>query len=455
MQTFFTDGQRADPDIAEAEVVIRKCVHCGFCNATCPTFALLGDELDGPRGRIYLIKDMLENQRKPPAEVVKHIDRCLSCLACKTTCPSGVDYMQLIDHARTYVERRYNRPWTDRFFRGLLAAVLPYPGRFRAALALAPLARPFSGLFGRVAALKPLKAMLELASRNSSSPIGKGGPRSRGGGSPPRETGQNALSIASQQLPQSGSSSATRRVVILEGCAEPVLAPEIRDAAERLLARAGFEVVRAPGEACCGALVHHMGREARAMAFARANVDAWTRQIDDGLAAIVVTTSGCGTTLKNYGRLLRHDPAYAAKAASVSAMAKDITELLAESGLPPRAIEPGLNVAYHAACSLQHGQRITAAPKALLAQAGFTIREPREAHLCCGSAGTYNILQSDIAAQLGARKAEALDATAPDVICAGNIGCLVQIAAYSRAPILHTVQLLDWATGGPKPEGLP
>jgi len=454
MQTFFTDQQRADPDTAEAEAVIRTCVHCGFCNATCPTYALLGDELDGPRGRIYLIKDMLENQRTPSAEVVKHIDRCLSCLACKTTCPSGVDYRPLIDHARAYVEDRYERAWTDRTFRTLLAAVLPYPSRFRMALALAPLGRPFSGLFERVAALKPLAAMLRLSHGSRSSPIGGGGPRSGGGGLAAALYDRQSPKVALRQLPQRGSSGASK-VVILEGCAEPVLAPEIRQAAARLLIRAGFEIVRAPGEACCGAIVHHMGREAQAMAFARTNVDAWMRLIDQGLSAIVVTASGCGTSLKTYGHLLRHDPAYAEKAARVSALARDITELLAEAGLPPRTIEPGLTVAYHAACSLQHGQKITAAPKALLAKAGFTVREPRDAHLCCGSAGTYNILQPDIARQLGAAKAERLEATAPDVICAGNIGCLIQIAAYSGTPILHTVQLLDWATGGPKPAGLP
>jgi glycolate oxidase iron-sulfur subunit len=458
MQTSFSPEQLADPDTAHAEGVIRKCVHCGFCTATCPTYLLLGDELDSPRGRIYLMKDMLENERTPSAEVVKHIDRCLSCLACQTTCPSGVNYMQLVDHARAYIEQRYDRPWTDRFFRALLAAVLPYPNRFRAALALAPLGRPFAGLFAKSAALKPLMAMLELAGQKPrSSPTGGGGPRSGGGGLATAPDGLKAPSVASRQLPKKGSieeSAAKGRVVILEGCAEPVLDPEIRAATVRLLTRAGFEIVRAPGEACCGAIVHHMGHEARSLAFARANVDAWTQAIDQGLAAIVVTASGCGTTLKNYGFLLRNDPAYAEKAARVSALARDVTELLAEAGLPPRAIEPGLTVAYHSACSLQHGQRVTAEPKALLAQAGFTVREPRDAHLCCGSAGTYNILQPEIAGRLGARKAETLEAVKPDVICAGNIGCMVQIAGSTGIPIVHTVQLLDWATGGPRPAGL-
>ena len=402
---------------------------------------------------------MLENERTPTPEVVKHIDRCLSCLACQTTCPSGVNYMQLVDHARAYIEDRYDRPWTDRLFRALLAAVLPYPNRFRLALALAPLGRPFAGMFGRAPALKPLRAMLELSGwRPRPSPVGRGGPRSGGGGLAPRaDAAGQTPTVASRQLPRRGSinaSAARPRVVILEGCAEPVLDPEIRAATIRLLTRAGFEVIRAPGEVCCGALTHHLGREAQALAFARANVDAWTRQIEQGLSAIVVTASGCGTTLKNYGFMLRHDPAYAEKAARVSDLARDITELLAEAGLPPRAIEPGLTVAYHAACSLQHGQQVTAAPKALLAEAGFTVREPRDAHLCCGSAGTYNILQSEIAGRLAARKAETLEAAKPDVICAGNIGCLVQIAGVTRIPFVHTVQLLDWATGGPKPAAL-
>ena len=457
MQTFFTDQQRTDPDTAHAENVIRKCVHCGFCTATCPTYLLLGDELDSPRGRIALIKDMLENERTPSAQVVKHIDRCLSCLGCQTTCPSGVNYMQLVDHARAYIEDRYDRPWTDRMFRALLAAVLPYPRRFRAALALAPLGRPFAGWFGRVAALKPLKAMLDLSSCSRSSPIGGGGPRSGGGGMPLHGTDRDAPSVASRQLPQRGSidvAGIKGRVVVLEGCAEPVLDPEIRAATVRLLARAGFEVVRAPGEVCCGALTHHLGREAGALAFARANVDAWSREIEAGLAAVVVTASGCGTMLKNYGFLLRNDPAYAEKAARVSALARDVTEVLAQAGLPPRRIEPDLTVAYHPACSLQHGQQVTAQPKVLLTEAGFTVREPRDAHLCCGSAGTYNILQSEIAGRLRDAKAAALEATRPDVICAGNIGCLVQIGGATGVPVVHTVQLLDWATGGPMPKAL-
>lgn len=421
MQTRFTPDQLADPAMASSEGVIRKCVHCGFCTATCPTYALLGDELDSPRGRIYLIKDMLENQRKPGPETVKHVDRCLSCLSCMTTCPSGVNYMHLVDHARAYIHENYRRPWHERAVRRLLAWVLPYPGRFRAALTLAKFGQPFAPLIARV---KPLAAMLAMAPKHVPAPV----------------PATNAT------VP-----GAKARVALLQGCAEPVLKPEYRAAAIRLLNRAGFDVVFAPGEGCCGALVHHMGREADGLDAARRNVDAWMREIDgEGLAAIVVTASGCGTTIKDYGFMLRNDPAYADKAVRVSALARDISELLADAELP-RGDGRGLTVAYHAACSLQHGQKVTEAPKRLLAAAGYVVRTPAEAHLCCGSAGTYNILQPEIAGQLGARKASSLGRLQADVIATGNVGCAMQIARHGETPIVHTIELLDWATGGPAP----
>jgi glycolate oxidase iron-sulfur subunit len=421
MQTRFTPDQLADPAMASSEGVIRKCVHCGFCTATCPTYALLGDELDSPRGRIYLIKDMLENQRKPGPETVKHIDRCLSCLSCMTTCPSGVNYMHLVDHARAYIHENYRRPWHERAVRRLLAAVLPYPGRFRAALTLAKLGRPFAPL---IAGVKPLAAMLAMAPKRVP---------------------------ASVPATNASVPGARGRVALLQGCAEPVLKPEYRAAAIRLLNRAGFDVVFAPGEGCCGALVHHMGREADGLDAARRNVDAWMREIEGGgLVAIVVTASGCGTTIKDYGFMLRNDPAYADRAARVSALAKDVSELLAQIELPP-GDGRGLTVAYHAACSLQHGQKVADAPKRLLAAAGYTVRTPAEAHLCCGSAGTYNILQPDIASQLGARKAANLERLQADVIATGNVGCAMQIARHGDTPIVHTIELLDWATGGPAP----
>ncbi|AYG58204.1 glycolate oxidase subunit GlcF [Rhizobium jaguaris] len=431
MQTNFTPAQLADPHVAESEAILRKCVHCGFCTATCPTYVTLGNELDSPRGRIYLIKDMLENGRPADAEVVTHIDRCLSCLACVTTCPSGVDYMHLVDHARIHIEETYKRPLMDRLTRNVLAAVLPYPGRFRLALNLARFGRPFERLMKRIPALSPFVAMLNLAPRSIPAP------------SPFAKPGQHR-----PQTERRG------RVALLTGCAQPVLDPAINEATIRLLTRLGVEVVVPEGEVCCGSLVHHMGREEQALASARANVDVWMREIEaGGLDAIIITASGCGTTIKDYGHMLRLDPAYADMAAKISALAKDITEYLAGLDLPSH-MPRGITVAYHSACSMQHGQRITMAPKLLLKAAGFTVRDPAEGHLCCGSAGTYNIMQPEISGQLKARKVRNLEATKADIIATGNIGCITQIATGTEMPILHTVELLDWAYGGDTPAKL-
>ena len=429
MQTRFSPDLLADPDMTASEAVIRKCVHCGFCTATCPTYVILGDELDSPRGRIYLIKEMLEQGRAPTAEVVKHVDRCLSCLSCMTTCPSGVNYMHLVDHARAYIEEYWRRPLRERLLRGMLAWLLPYPKRFRAALALASLVKPTEPLLRRFAALRPFAAMLALVPSRAPSP--------------PRP-----ITPVAPAAPHG-------RVALLVGCAEPVLRPEFRAAAARLLARAGYVIATVRGERCCGALVHHMGRKAEALDFARANVDAWIAEIErQGLDAILVTASGCGTTIKEYGFMLREDPAYAEKAARVSALAKDVTEFLAQIELPPASNPQGLRVAYHAACSLQHGQGVTAAPKQLLQRAGFDVRTPAEAHLCCGSAGVYNIVQPDLAEAIGRRKAENLDRLDADVIALGNIGCATQIALRTTVPVVHTVELLDWVYGGPVPPSL-
>ncbi|MEF0939409.1 glycolate oxidase subunit GlcF [Rhizobium sp. BR 362] len=431
MQTNFTPAQLADPHVAESEAILRKCVHCGFCTATCPTYVTLGNELDSPRGRIYLIKDMLENGRPADAEVVTHIDRCLSCLACVTTCPSGVDYMHLIDHARIHIEETYKRPLMNRLTRSVLAAVLPYPGRFRLALNLARLGRPFKGLMSRIPALNPFVAMLDLAPRSIAAP--------------------SAFAKPGRHQPQGERRG---RVAILTGCAQPVLDPAINEATIRLLARLGVEVVVPQGEVCCGSLVHHMGREEQALASARANIDVWMREIEaGGLDAIIITASGCGTTIKDYGHMLQLDSAYADKAPRISALAKDITEYLAGLDLPSH-MPRGITVAYHSACSMQHGQRITMAPKLLLKAAGFTVRDPAEGHLCCGSAGTYNIMQPEISGELKARKVRNLEATKADIIATGNIGCITQIATGTDKPILHTVELLDWAYGGDMPDKL-
>ncbi|MFB2549568.1 glycolate oxidase subunit GlcF [Ensifer soli] len=431
MQTNFTAAQLADPEVATSEKILRKCVHCGFCTATCPTYVTLGNELDSPRGRIYLIKDMLENGRAADEEVVTHIDRCLSCLSCATTCPSGVDYMHLVDHARIHIERTYRRPLKDRLVRGVLAMVLPYPARFRLALAGARLGRPFAALLKRIPAFKTFGVMLDLAPARAA-------PASR----------------ASEPGTHRPDAARRGRVALLTGCAQPVLKPEINEATIRLLTRLGIEVVVPEGEGCCGALVHHMGREEQALVAARRNVDVWIREIErGGLDAIVITASGCGTTIKDYGHMLRLDPAYADKAARVSALARDITEYLAGLDLPKQDAR-GLTVAYHSACSMQHGQKIVLQPKTLLRNAGFAVRDPAEGHLCCGSAGTYNILQPEISATLKARKVKNIEATKPDLIATGNIGCITQIATGTALPILHTVELLDWAYGGPKPAAL-
>jgi len=431
MQTTFTPAQLADPHVAESEAILRKCVHCGFCTATCPTYVTLGNELDSPRGRIYLIKDMLENGRAADEEVVTHIDRCLSCLACTTTCPSGVDYMHLIDHARIHIENTYRRPLKDRLVRSVLAAVLPYPSRFRLALRAARLSRPFAGVMKRIPLLKTFGVMLDLAP-------------------------QTAAPVSDSTRPGKRAAKTEKRgrVALLTGCAQPVLRPGINEATIRLLTRFGIEVEVPVGEGCCGALVHHMGREEEALAAARRNVDVWTKAIEDGgLDAIIITASGCGTTIKDYGHMLRLDPAYAEKAARVSALAKDITEYLATLDLP--RLEPKrVTVAYHSACSMQHGQKITMAPKLLLKAAGFIVRDPAEGHLCCGSAGTYNILQPEISATLKARKVKNIEATKADIIATGNIGCITQIATGTAIPILHTVELLDWAHGGNEPAGI-
>ena len=378
MQTTFTPEQLTDPGIQRANEILRTCVHCGFCTATCPTYQVLGDELDSPRGRIYLIKDMLENERKPDEKTVMHIDRCLSCLACMTTCPSGVHYMHLVDHARAYIEKNYDRPWSDRALRWMLARILPYPMRFRVALLGAKIGRPFA----RFMPDPRLTAMLEMA---------------------------------------------------------PKTIPPVSRNDE--------------GAGCCGALTHHMGIEDESLATAAKNITACVKEIDaGGLDAIVINTSGCGTTVKDYGHMFRNDP-LAADAERVSAIAMDVSEVLMKLDLP-EGEDKGTKVAYHAACSLQHGQQIKTFPKDLLKKTGFTVLEPKDSHLCCGSAGTYNLMQPKISKQLKERKVETLEALTPDIIAAGNIGCMMQIGGGTDVPIVHTVELLDWATGGPQPPAL-
>ncbi|MDP2085390.1 MAG: glycolate oxidase subunit GlcF [Gemmobacter sp.] len=426
MQTTFTPDQLRDPGTARANEVLRTCVHCGFCTATCPTYQVLGDELDSPRGRIYLIKQMLEEGRPADAQTVKHVDRCLSCLACMTTCPSGVHYMHLVDHARDYIEKTYKRPFMDRALRAVLARIIPYPTRFRLALGLAKLGRPFAALVPDAR----LRAMLAMAPKTI----------------PPVSRNDDPQVFSAQGAPR-------MRVALMTGCAQKALNTDINDATIRLLRRLGVEVVVAKGAGCCGALTHHMGKSDLSHGSAAANIRAWMAEKHaSGLDHIVINTSGCGTTVKDYGHMFRTDP-LAADAAVVAGMALDISELLAKLGLPQGAPK-GMRVAYHAACSLQHGQQVKSAPKDLLKRAGFEVVEPADSHLCCGSAGTYNLLQPEISGQLKARKVATLEARKPDIIAAGNIGCMMQIGSGTGVPVVHTVELLDWATGGPKPRAL-
>ncbi|HUD60024.1 MAG TPA: glycolate oxidase subunit GlcF [Acetobacteraceae bacterium] len=433
MQTSFTAERLRDPDIASSNQVLRSCVHCGICTATCPTFLLLGDELDSPRGRIYLIKDMLETGRPATEEVVRHIDRCLSCLSCMTTCPSGVNYMHLVDHARSYIEQTYQRPWHERILRAALGAVLPRPILFRVALRGARVVRPLAALIPASGHLgRRLRAMLELVPGGLPTPSGVERPQIH------RAHGERRA-----------------RVALLAGCAQQVLAPQINEATIRLLTRSGVEVVIAPGAGCCGALTHHMGQHAAAMRSARANIAAWSSEIaGEGLDGIVINASGCGTTVKDYGFLFRAEAEpWRGNAAKVSALACDISEFLVQLGYGPARERPGLTVAYHSACSLQHGQQVTTQPKALLQRAGFTVVEPAEPHICCGSAGTYNLLQPEIAGRLRERKLGNLRATHPDLIAAGNIGCITQLNG-GGIPVVHTVELLDWMAGGPVPTAI-
>jgi glycolate oxidase iron-sulfur subunit len=424
MQTFFSLRALADPDMAETEKILRACVHCGFCTATCPTYLLTGDELDGPRGRIYLIKEMFEKERPADARTARHIDRCLSCLSCMTTCPSGVHFMHLVDHARAHIEKTYARPLGERAMRAALAFILPRPDLARPLFRVAAVLRPLARLLPR-----RLAAPLALASSRLQPPSNVDAPQV----------------FAAQDARK-------MRVALLNGCVQTVIDTSINEATIRLLTRHGVEVVVAKGAGCCGALPHHLGKVDDSLRYAHANIEAWSREIESGgLDHVVINASGCGTSVKDYGHMFRNDPILADKAAHISAIAKDVTELLHEIGFAPSGDAPRLRVAYHSACSLQHGQKISQEPVALLRRAGFEVVAVPEGHICCGSAGTYNVLQPTFAEELRSRKVANIASVAPDVVAAGNIGCIVQIRSGTRIPVLHTVELLDWASGGPKP----
>jgi glycolate dehydrogenase iron-sulfur subunit len=428
MHTNFSHEQLQDPTIARADAMLRRCVHCGFCTATCPTYVLLGDERDSPRGRIYLIKEMFE-QGTVSAPVAYHIDRCLSCLSCMTTCPSGVDYMHLVDLARTRMEPK--RSLGQRTTRWLLAKMLPNPGRFRIALMLGWPARPFRGLISKLGMKTGAAALAVTPSRL-----------------PPLRTPRPEPVTRPAGVP-------IKRVALLLGCVQEVLEPSINQAAIRLLRRHGVEVVVPAEEACCGGLQHQLGRENEAHKAARRNVDAWSSVLREGpIDAILTTASGCGTMVKDYGHLLARDRGYAERATDMSRLAKDISEFIYELGLLPPLAWTSLRVAYHSACSLEHGQQVGHEPRSLLSQAGYTVLEVPEGHICCGSAGTYNLLQPELAGQLRDRKLKNIASVKPDLIATGNIGCITQLQRGSGVPVVHTVELLDWATGGPCPKPL-
>ena len=421
MRTEFTAAQLSDPDVQEANDILRKCVHCGFCNSTCPTFKLLGDELDGPRGRIYLLKNLLEREETPSKQVVTHIDRCLSCLSCMSACPSGVNYMHLVDAGRGYIEKKFKRPLPERLLRRLLASFLPYPRRFRLLFRLARLLVPFKRLLPpRLSHALTLVAPVKQKKTTPRSPHHK---------------------------------PAGRAVGLLAGCVQQVIGNGINDAGVRLLERLGYRVHLLTEPACCGAIERHLGKTALAEKRFRENITAWAgclRELE--LEALLVNASGCGTMLKDYGHLFRHDASLAPDAGKISAGTLDITEFLSrQQTLAAGAETRGVRVAYQSPCSMQHGQNVHQQPIALLEQAGFTVLEPQEQYLCCGSAGVYNLLQPGIATALGKRKAERLRQVDASVIASGNLGCMTQLRRFSDIPIVHTVELLDWATGGPKP----
>ncbi|MBI4725184.1 MAG: glycolate oxidase subunit GlcF, partial [Rhodomicrobium sp.] len=429
METSFTPEQLKDPRLKEAEEILRRCVRCGLCTAVCPTYLLLGDERDSPRGRIYLIKSMLEGTAAPK-QVRPYLDRCLSCYSCMTACPSGVDYMHLSGYARQFAEKSAMRAPGDDFMRKLLRRILPYPKRFRLALLAAIGLRPFRNALRR-SRFKTWAAMLKLA------PV-----------SPVRRCSYLLPQTVKSKIPRRG------RVILLGGCVQRVLRPEINDSTVRLLNHIGYDVILSEGEGCCGALALHMGKEADAKAFARRNIDAWQAQREKGpLNAIIINASGCGTVVKDYAHLFAHDPAYAGKAQYVSSLAKDITEFVAQQKLDAPAGWSDIRVAYHSACSMQHGQKLQEPPRQLLRNAGFTVLEIPDGHLCCGSAGTYNILQSELANELRDRKLESISSVKPDCVASGKIGCITQLSSGS-VPVVHTVELLDWVDGGQCPEGL-
>ncbi|MEY3811451.1 MAG: hypothetical protein RIT11_529 [Pseudomonadota bacterium] len=429
MQTNFTKKQLQESNIFDANGIIRKCTHCGFCNATCPTYQVAGDELDGPRGRIYLIRDMLENNKPASEKITRHIDRCLSCYACMTTCPSGVNYMHLVDHARNHIEKTYVRPFFDRFIRILLSIILPSPKLFRIVGYLAKFANPFKFLFP-----KKIKNMLKYMPTSF-----------------PKSNYEN-------KEVYSPKTKTYAKVALLTGCVQRVISPQINDSTIDILNRHGVEVIVPKEITCCGSLNHHLGKEDLAHKSFVNNINFWFKCYEErNIDAILVTTSGCGTTLKDYGHIFRDDPDkdLRKKAKIISSLAKDVTEYLGKN-IKLNFVEKDkkFKIAYHSACSMQHGQKLHSQPINLLKKTGNEIVEIPDGHLCCGSAGTYNLLQSEMASELLVRKVSNIDKVKPDFISTGNIGCMTQISSGTKIPIVHTIEILNWYTGGEKPNAI-
>ena len=425
MQTNFTEEQLEQKDNKSSEKIIKKCVHCGMCNATCPTFNLLGDELDSPRGRIYLIQDMLENEKKPTANIVKHIDRCLSCYSCMTTCPAGVNYMHLIDHGRKYIEKNYERSFFDKIIRNFLSIVLPNNKLFKLSSLLVKIAKPFKLLLP-----SKIKDMMDLM-----------------------PTFFPKKMLKEKEIYSPRGKKKISRVALLTGCVQKEISPQINEATIRILNRHGVEVIVPKKIKCCGSLNHHLGKNEDANIDFVNNINVWYDEYLKGnLDAILSNTSGCGTTIKDYGFIFRNNKEMKKKAQKISELTKDISEYLLDNlKLNFKKKEKNFRIAYHSACSMQHGQKVHSQPIDLLSKTKNEILEIPDGHLCCGSAGTYNILQPKIAKQLLKDKVKNIEDLKPEIIATGNIGCITQISNGTNIPILHTIEILDWYTGGPKP----
>lgn len=428
METNFTEAQLKDPAIRQSDAILKSCVHYGFCTNTCPTYVLTRDENESPRGRIDLIRGMLESGKAPDKATVGHLDNCLSCLSCMTTCAAKVDYHHLIDHAREHIEKTYHRPLMDRVLRQFVARVLPHPRRLSLAMRTAPMGRIVRGLDPR------LDAMMTMRPKTLAVPPD--------------------LSRERRVYPAVGETR--HRVVLLTGCVQRVIADHLNRKSIGLLNRQGVEVVVLPMADCCGALTLHMGYKDPAIASATTMALSIAEEHRaKPLDAVIITASGCGTTLKDYGHLLEHETTEVAEAGKlVGRLSRDITEFLLDKIDDSAGIELEVEVAYHDACSLQHGQRVISQPRDLLRRLGFVVRDVPERHFCCGSAGTYNILNPEKAEELGRRKAANIDGTGAKLLAAGNLGCMTQIGLYSGLPIVHTLELIDWATGGERPEAL-